>query len=66
MPCWKEGFDQFRKSSHCVKNSYISLYNYLFRNRILVSLWSTAYLPYYVVPATLIEWEESTYIVNDS
>ncbi|TGF43438.1 hypothetical protein DAH38_26820, partial [Escherichia coli] len=34
-------------------NSYISLYNYLFRNRILVSLWSTAYLPYYVVPATL-------------
>ncbi|EEW8971022.1 hypothetical protein HH620_002239 [Escherichia coli] len=53
MPCWEEDFDQFRKSSHCVKNSYISLYNYLFRNRILVSLWSTAYLPYYVVPATL-------------
>ncbi|ATX14181.1 hypothetical protein E2120_20065 [Escherichia coli] len=53
MPCWEEGFDQFRKSSHCVKSRYISLYNYLFRNRILVLLWSTAYLSYYVVPATL-------------
>ncbi|API46632.1 TPA: hypothetical protein HL449_19420 [Escherichia coli] len=53
MPCWEEGFDQFRKSSHCVKNRYISLYNYPLHNPILVLLWSTAYLSYYVVPATL-------------
>ncbi|EFN7744739.1 hypothetical protein EGC27_12725 [Escherichia coli] len=53
MPYWEEGFDQLRKSSHCVKNRYISLYNYPLHNPILVLLWSTAYLSYYVVPATL-------------
>ncbi|KEJ79173.1 hypothetical protein AB08_1625 [Escherichia coli 5-366-08_S1_C1] len=38
MPCWEEGFDQFRKSSHCVKNTYLSLYDYPLHNPILVSL----------------------------
>ncbi|AKK47471.1 hypothetical protein CSC37_1278 [Escherichia coli] len=38
MPCWEEGFDQFRKSSHCVKNTHLSLYDYPLHNPILVSL----------------------------
>ncbi|EFI4020806.1 hypothetical protein DXT09_01000 [Escherichia coli] len=53
MPCWEEGFDQFRKSSHCVKNKRICLYDYPSPNPILVSLWDSADLLYYVVPATL-------------
>ena len=35
---WEEGFDQFRKSSHCVKNTHLSLYDYPLHNPILVSL----------------------------